>query len=77
MFPQTQFGFRRGLGTSDALLTLVHDLQSGLDTRSEARVVSLDFSSAFDLVNHSALLFKLESVGVGGNFLKVIRNFFN
>ena len=75
LLPATQFGFRRGLGTCDALLTLVHDLQSGLDSRSEARVVSLDFSSAFDLVNHSALLFKLESIGVGGNFLKVIREF--
>ena len=59
---------------NDAFLTLVHDLKSGIDTRSEVRVVSLDFSSAFDLVNQSALLFKLESMGVG-YFLKVIRNF--
>ena len=36
------------------MLSLVHDLQSGLDSRSKARVVSLDFSSAFDLVSHGS-----------------------
>ena len=29
--PSTQFGFRKGLGTSDALLVLCHDLQHSLD----------------------------------------------
>ena len=75
LFPETQFGFRKGLGTTDALLTLIHDLQSGLDSRSEARVVSLDFSSAFDLVNHRALVFKLQAMGVGGRVLNVIKEF--
>ena len=75
LFPDTQFGFRKGIGTTDALLSLVHDLQSGLDSRSEARVVFLDFSSAFDLVSHRALLFKLEFMGLGGRVLGVIREF--
>ena len=75
VLPDTQFGFRRGLGTADALLTLIHDLQSGLDSRSEARVISLDFSSAFDLVSHDALLFKLGSIGVGGRVLRIIYEF--
>ncbi|MEM8780580.1 MAG: reverse transcriptase family protein, partial [Cyanobacteria bacterium P01_G01_bin.49] len=75
LLPNTQFGFRTGLGTTDALLTLVHDLQSGLDSRSEARVLSLDFSSAFDLVSHRALLYKIESIGVGGKVLDVLSEF--
>ena len=75
LLPKTQFGFRKGVGTTDALLVLTHDLQCCLDSRSEARVVSLDFSSAFDLVNHSALLYKLESFGVSGPILNVFREF--
>ena len=41
-----QFGFRKTLGTSDALLTLVHEVQPSLDFSAESRLVSLDFSSA-------------------------------
>ena len=75
ILPPTQFGFRKGLGTADALLTLVHDLQLSLDSSSEARVLSLDFSSAFDLVNHEALLYKLKVAGVGGPIFNVLKNF--
>ena len=48
ILPSTQFGFRKGLGTCDALLHLTHDLQLALDKDFESRVVSLEFSSAFD-----------------------------
>ena len=48
----TQFGFRKRLGITDALLSLTHDLQSSLDKRAESKIVSLDFNSVFGLVNH-------------------------
>ena len=35
----------------------------------------MDFSSAFDFVNHEALIYKLQSVGVGGNVLSLINDF--
>ena len=35
VLPITQFGFRKGLGTTDALLLLTHDLQSSLDKGAE------------------------------------------
>ena len=75
ILPSTQFGFRKGLGTTDALLVLTQDLQLSLDKGAESRVVSLDFSSAFDLVNHQALLYKLKSVGVGGVVFDVLKEF--
>ena len=50
--PETQFGFRKGLGTNDALLMLVHEMQSALDRGHESRLVSLDSSAAFDTVSH-------------------------
>ena len=75
LLPKLQFGFRKGVGTSDALLFLTHNLQGFLDAGHESRLVSLDFSSAFDLVNHEALLFKVRSLGIGGRFLNAIAEF--
>ena len=73
--PETQFGFRKGLGTSDALLLLVHELQSALDQNYESRLVSLDFTAAFDTVNHKGLIFKMKSVGIGGRVLNILTDF--
>lgn len=73
--PDVQFGFRKGLGTCDALLLLVHELQSALDKNVESRVVSLDFSAAFDSINHKGLIFKLGSVGIGGKVLSILTDF--
>ena len=75
LLPPHQFGFRKGLSTSDALLLLTHSVQASLDAGSECRLVSLDFSSAFDRVNHDALLFKIRSHGIGGNFFNMLSDF--
>ena len=75
LLPRNQFGFRKGYSTCDALLLLTHQLQKSLDSGIESRVVSLDFSAAFDRVNHCALAFKLRSMGVGGKFLNIISSF--
>ena len=58
LLPAAQFAYRKGLRCTDALLTLSH-LQKSLDTGMESYIVQLDFSAAFDRVNHSGLLFKL------------------
>ena len=46
-----QFGFRKDIATTSALLLLSHDLQFSLDKRGKSRIISLDFGSAFDLIN--------------------------
>ena len=68
--PNFQFAYRKGLGACDALLSLVSPIQAALDNGSEACAICLDFSSAFDRINHSGLIFKLQSIGVGGSFFK-------
>ena len=55
VLPQTQFGYRKGLGTVDALLTLTGDIQGALNDGMEVRAVAIDFSSAFDKVNHKGI----------------------
>ena len=56
----------KGLGTCDALLYISHTLHSALGSGQEARIVHIDFSAAFDLVNHQGILYKLCTVGMGG-----------
>ena len=75
VLPTTQFAYRKGLGTCDALLCVAHTLQNALEMGQEARIVQIDFSAAFDRVNHQGILFKLSSVGVGGSVLSVLTQF--
>ena len=75
LLPDGQFAYRKGLGSCDALLSMITVFQDCLDKDSECVAVSLDFSAAFDRVNHKALLYKLQLIGIGGPFLKIIENF--
>ena len=52
-----------------------HTLQSALESGQEARIVQIDFSAAFDRVNHLGLLYKLCSVGIGGSVLSIFTQF--
>ena len=75
VLPTTQFAYRKGLGTCDALLCVSHTLQSALESGQEARMVQIDFSAAFDRVNHQGILYKLCSVGIGGSVLSILTQF--
>ena len=75
MLPTTQFAYRKGLGTCDALLCVVHSLQNALEMGQEARIVQNDFSAAFNRVNNQGILFKLCSVGVSRSVLSVLTRF--
>ena len=50
VLPTTQFAYRKGFRTCDALLCVSHTLQSALESGQEARIVQIDFSAAFDRV---------------------------
>ena len=75
LFPPNQFAYRKGLGTCDCLLSMTHQLQSELDQGCECRMVLIDFSAAFDRVNHLGLLYKLSNLGIGGSVQSVISEF--
>ena len=68
----TQFAYRKGLGTCDALLSVFHKLQSSLENWQEARIVQIYSSAAFDRVNHQGIRYKLCFVGIGGSVLSIL-----
>ena len=76
VLPTTQFYYKEGWSWHfDALLCVAHTLQSALETGQEARMIPIDFSAAFDRVNHQGILFKLCSAVVCGSVLSILTQF--
>ena len=69
----SQFGFRCGLSTFDALRTLNEEIYSALDSKRSLLNIYIDFSKAFDTVKHDILLIKLYHYGIRG----IIFNWFS
>ena len=61
-----QFGFRVGHGTHMAILKLLDNIIDTLDRGDYTATIFLDFSKAFDTVNHQILLQKLNHYGIRG-----------
>ena len=60
-----QFAYRQGRGTDDAVNTVVHLILKHLDKRNaSARLLFIDFSSAFNLIQPHTLLIKLKQMNV-------------
>ena len=70
-----QHGFRRNRSCERQLLELVCDIAKRLDEGRETDACVLDFSKAFDKVNHSKLLLKLANYGVSHQIVSWIDSF--
>ena len=57
VFPTTQFAYRKGLGTCNALLYMSHTLQSALESGQEDKIVQINFSAAFNRINQRGILY--------------------
>ena len=74
VLPTTQFAYRKGLGTCDALLCMSRTL-SALESGQNARIIQIDFSATLDRANHRGILYNLCSVGIGGSVLSILTQF--
>ena len=72
---QFQFGFRKGYSTEQAILEITDYLKTAIDNNLYTCGIFLDFSKAFDTVNHNILLRKLERYGVRGLPLEWFRSY--
>ena len=59
-----QFGFHKNSNTSDAIIESLDYVYSSLDKKQSTIAVYLDFSKAFDAVNHEILMSKLQHNGI-------------
>jgi hypothetical protein len=63
-FDRRQYGALKGRSTTHALIDILHTWHQALDDRNSARVLFIDFSKAFDHVDHTTVLDKMASLGV-------------
>ena len=61
-----QFGFRKTSNTSDAIIVFLDYIYLSLDKKQSTIAEYLDFSKAFDTVNHDMLMSKFQHNGVRG-----------
>ena len=62
----TQHGFRSSRSCLSALLDVFDDLMHMLSSDTTVDMIYLDFSKAFDKVDHGVLLHKLKDLGITG-----------
>ncbi len=70
-----QFGFRKQHSTLHALHSAVTQILHGLNNNETVFGIYLDFSKAFDTIQHSILLEKLEHYGIRGIMLNLMKNY--
>ena len=72
----TQFGFRPGSGTREAIFCFNILAQKFIEVDQDIYTCFIDYSKAFDKVHHFQLIECLEKIGVDGRDIRVIANLY-
>ena len=76
LLPKFQFGFRKYHSTETAVLKVISDIAMAADAGEVTLLGLLDMSAAFDTVDHSILVNRLEtSFGFSGSVLSWLESF--
>jgi hypothetical protein len=70
-----QYGFRKELSTTFALIDAIDNIKEHLDNNKHVVGIFLDVEKAFDCIDHDTLIKKLHNYGFRGIFLKFIRSY--
>ena len=70
-----QYGFLRGRSTTDAILKFTDCCYNSLNSRNYVAAIYLDFTRAFDTIDHDVLCRKLEACGVRGTMNEWFRSY--
>lgn len=73
---ESQFGFRSGMGTREALFALNVLVQKCKDMQSDVILCFIDYEKAFDRVKHEILMQRLTDIGLDGKDLRIIKNLY-
>ena len=71
----SQFGFQKNVSTLDAIVHFTEFIYNALNDKKSCINILVDYSRAFDTVNHPILLRKLERYGIHGNSLSLIASY--
>lgn len=63
---QNQFGFQEDKSTADAVLKLTDEINSSIKKKETCCTILLDLAKAFDTVDHTVLIRKLDALGIRG-----------
>ena len=72
---KNQFGFRKSHSTSHAVNYSVKIIEDSIKKQNHVLGIFIDLSKAFDTIDHSTLLVKLERYGIRGNANSLIRSY--
>lgn len=75
VIPEMQSGFKSGHSCTTALLHVVDDVISATDQNKITLLVLLDYSKAFDTINHKILLSLLHYIGLGPESIMLFSNY--
>ena len=74
---QGQFGFHSNHYTTHAILLIADKMQKAIENKMYSCGIFIDLSKAFDTVNHTILLRKLENSGIRGTAQKWFSSYFS
>ena len=77
IFTDTQFGFRDGHSTIDAIFILHSIIQKVLSRNRKLWCIFIDYKRAFDTVDRDALMFKLLHLGISTKMVNIIKCIYN
>ena len=76
LFPQLQSAYRKNHSTETALLKIKNDILLGMNSQEVTLLVLADLSPAFDTIEHSNLLSRLQTkAGVAGCVLDWFKSY--
>ena len=75
LFNKSQHGFRKNKSTTSGIFEIVENILKNLDDHEKVFGLFLDLSKAFDCVDHSILLKKLETYGIRGQAWKLLQSY--
>lgn len=75
VLPDNQSGFRSGYSCSTALLDVCDDIFRAVDENDLTALVLLDYTKAFDRINHQLLLAMLHFVGLEHESFELMKNY--